>query len=135
MIYLLDTNAISDLMRGNPCVVARLAAVQASDRVITCIIARGEVLHGLLRMPPGKRKDEFQMKAANIFASILCEPANNRVADFYAMIKVAQEKLGMSLAENDLWIAAIASEMNATLVSRDKDLKRVAGLSVVDWTI
>jgi len=54
MIYLLDTNAISDLMRGNPQISARLRATPPSDRVVTSVIVRGEILHGLLRMPHGK---------------------------------------------------------------------------------
>jgi predicted nucleic acid-binding protein len=59
MTYLLDTNAISDLMRENPLITAHLRAAAASDHVVTSVIVHGEILHGLLRMPTGKRKDSL----------------------------------------------------------------------------
>jgi len=42
MIYLLDTNAISDLMRENPQITARLRTAAGSDRVVTSVIVRGD---------------------------------------------------------------------------------------------
>jgi predicted nucleic acid-binding protein len=35
--------------------------------------------------------------------------------------------------ENDLWIAATALALGATLVSRDGDFKQIDGLSVENW--
>jgi predicted nucleic acid-binding protein len=89
MIYLLDTNAISDLMRENPRITARLAAVAGSDRVVTSVIVRGEILHGLLRMTAGKRKDQLEIKAAVLFASVPCEGIPESAATHYAQIKAA----------------------------------------------
>lgn len=119
MIYLLDTNAISDLMRENPQIAARLRTGAASDRVVTSVIVRGEILHGLLRMPPGSRKDLLETKAAALFASFPCESVPESAATHYARIKAAQQALGLSLDENDLWIAASASAIGATIVSRE----------------
>jgi predicted nucleic acid-binding protein len=135
MIYLLDTNAISDLMRENPQIAAHLRAAAAADRVVTSVKVRGEILHGLLRMPAGKRKDLLEGKAAALFASIPCEGVSEAAAAHYARIKEAQQTRGLSLDENDLWIAASASAIGCTVVSRDADLHRVQGLSVVDWTV
>ena len=135
MIYLLDTNAISDLMRENPQITARLRASSGSDRVVTSVIVRGEILHGLLRMPAGKRKDLLQVKAVALFASIPCEAVPEPAATHYAQIKAAQQAMGLSLDENDLWIAASASTIGCTVVSKDADLHRVHGLAVVDWTV
>jgi tRNA(fMet)-specific endonuclease VapC len=133
--YLLDTNAISDLMRENPAITARLRTAAGSDRVVTSVIVRGEILHGLLRMPAGKRKDLLEIKAAALFASIPCEAVPEPAATHYAQIKASQQAMGLSLDENDLWIAASASVGGCTVVSRDADLHRVHGLAVVDWTV
>lgn len=54
--------------------------------------------------------------------------------DAYAAIKRAREERALTLDENDLWIAATASALGATLVTRDRDFSSIAGLSVVDWT-
>jgi predicted nucleic acid-binding protein len=134
MIYLLDTNAISDLMRENPLITAGLRAAAGSDRVVTSVIVRGEVFHGLLRMPAGKRKDLLETKAAALFASLPCQGVPESAATHYAQIKSAQQALGLSLDENDLWIAASATAIGSTVVSRDADLRRIHGLKVVDWT-
>jgi tRNA(fMet)-specific endonuclease VapC len=109
MVYLLDTNAVSDLMRENPQITARLRAAAGPDRVINSVIVRGEILHGLLRMPTGNRKDLLERKAAALFASIPCEGVAESAATHYAQIKAAQQALGLSLDEKDLWIAASAS--------------------------
>jgi hypothetical protein len=51
LIYLLGTNAISDLMRGAPRIENWMAGLDASDRVVTYPIVRGEVLFGIARLP------------------------------------------------------------------------------------
>ena len=50
-------------------------------------------------------------------------------------IKLVQQARGLSLDENDLWIAAVAKTIGATLFTRDSDFQRVAGLSVENWTL
>ena len=42
--YLLDTNAISDLMKAAPRIENWMAGLNQGDRVVTCTIIRGEVL-------------------------------------------------------------------------------------------
>jgi predicted nucleic acid-binding protein len=39
---------------------------------------------------------------------------------------------GLSLDENDLWVAATALATGATLVSRDSDFRRIDRLAVAD---
>jgi predicted nucleic acid-binding protein len=64
-----------------------------------------------------------------IFAQI---PANTAAAgDRYATMKVMQQRRGLPLDENDLWIAATSLAINATLVSRDEDFLGISGLAVI----
>jgi predicted nucleic acid-binding protein len=60
-----------------------------------------------------------------------CEPVPERAADFYAAVKLARQQRGLTLDENDLWVAATALALGATLVSRDKDFGGIDGLPVV----
>jgi predicted nucleic acid-binding protein len=53
MIFLLDSNAFSDLMRKNARSEAHLAALGPDDKVVICPIVRGEILYGVARLPPG----------------------------------------------------------------------------------
>jgi predicted nucleic acid-binding protein len=64
-------------------------------------------------------------------ATFRCEPIPERAADFYATVKFARQRLGLTLDENDLWVAATALALGATLVSRDGDFERIDGLAIL----
>jgi predicted nucleic acid-binding protein len=135
MLFLLDTNAFSDLMREHPQLDAHLAALAPTDRVIICPVVRGEILYGIERLPLGKRRQDLATKAAQLFAVIACEPVPETAADYYAAMKVARQQKGLALDENDLWIAATACALRAVLISRDGDFHQIEGLTVHDWTV
>jgi tRNA(fMet)-specific endonuclease VapC len=134
MIWLLDTNAFSDLMREHPALDKHLASVAETDLVSICPVVRGEILFGLGKLEPGKRRVELEAKAAQLFSILHCEPVTSTSADNYARVKIARQRKGLTLDENDLWIAACALALQATLVSRDGDFGQIEGLNVEDWT-
>jgi predicted nucleic acid-binding protein len=131
VIYLLDTNAISDWMAGDPRFENWLQTLRSNDHIVTCTVARGEILFGIARLPPDKRRLSLEQAANQVFAVVRCLSIPPSAAGHYATVKVTQQRLGLSLDENDLWIAATVLATDATLVSRDKDVARVGGLSVV----
>jgi tRNA(fMet)-specific endonuclease VapC len=132
VIYLLDTNAISALMRADGRMAAWLSSIGADDRVVVCTIVRGEILFGLVRLPLGRRREDLEVKAARLFAILPCEPIPATAADRYANVKASQQRRGLPLDENDLWIAATALVLDATLVSRDSDFQTIEGLALVE---
>ena len=111
MIYLLDTNAMSALMRADVRMASWLSSIGADDRVAICTITRGEVLFGLERLAQGRRRTELETKAGKLFAILPCEPLPPAAADRYASVKISQQRRGLPLDENDLWIAATALVM------------------------
>ncbi len=132
-LFLLDPNAVSDSMMGHPRLKAK-AATQPG-RLITSVVVRGEILYGLERLPPGKRRNDLKTKADLALAALPCEPVSEAAADRYAVIRRAVESIGLALDDNDLWIAATVLLAGAVLVSRDKDFGQVPGLQVEDWTL
>ena len=72
----------------------------------------------------------LEAKAQTVFAALPCEPVPPVAGDRYASVKLAQQRLGLPLDENDLWIAATALAIGATLVSYDSDFQRVGTLTV-----
>ena len=134
MTFLLDTSTLSDLMRAHPQLDRRLAALGAEDVAVICPVVRGEVLYGLARLPEGRRRRDLAAKAAGLLEVVPCAPMPPTAGDHYAHIKLARQERGRSLDENDLWIAATALALDATLVSRDSDFQQVEGLKVEDWT-
>jgi predicted nucleic acid-binding protein len=134
MVFLLDSNAFSDLMRKHPQVEARLKALGSGDKVVTCPIVRGEILYGIERLPEGRRRTDLTKQVELLFATIPCEPIPIGAGDAYANIKRARERKGLVLDENDLWIAATARTIGATLVTRDQDFTSIEELPTADWT-
>jgi predicted nucleic acid-binding protein len=134
MTCLLDTTALSDLMRENPAFDKHLAGLGETDLIAICPVVRGEIQFGLEKLEPGRRRLKLETKAKQLFSVIHCEPIASAAADHYAKVKVARQKKGLTLDENDLWIAACAPASQATLVSRDGDFRQIDGLAVEDWT-
>lgn len=135
MIFLLDTNAFSDLMREHPKISVRLASINAPDRVVICPTVQGEIKYGIARLPFGQRRQDLERKAARLFASLTCEPVPEAAGDHYATVKLIRLKKSLGLEENDQWIAATALALGATLVSRDTAFQQIDGLLVEDWTL
>ena len=134
MLFLLDSNAFSDLMRKHPGVQRRFAALGADDRIAISTTVRGEIVYGLERLPTGRRRDELSRQAQELFAVLRSEAVPVAAADAYARIKLNRQQQGLSLDENDLWIAATALALDATLVTRDSDFDSLEEITVVDWS-
>jgi tRNA(fMet)-specific endonuclease VapC len=130
---LLDTNAVSDLMRDHAPVKARVAAHTAP--ILTSVIVQGELRYGLERLPPGKKRSDLEARAQAILTALPCEPITAPVSEAYGRTKAALDASGVNLGDNDLWIAATALTLGAVLVTRDHIFTRVPGLQVEDWTV
>ena len=87
-----------------------------------------------LKGPPGKRRANLEAKAALVFASLPVESVTQAAGDIYGTIRRSLELKGQNIDDNDLWIAASAMSLGATLVSNDQVFTHVPGLVVEDWT-
>ncbi len=134
MIFLLDTNAFSDLMRKHSKLDVRLDSLRSADRVVICPVVRGEIRYGIEQLPQSRRRQDLENQAAPLFAIIPCESIPKAAGDFYSQIKLTRQLKGLTLDENDLWIAATALALGAVLVSRNSDFQQIEGLVVNDWT-
>jgi predicted nucleic acid-binding protein len=132
-VALLDTNAVSDLMRDQPQLQAR--ANQHADPVVTSIIAYGEIWYGLERLPHGRRRADLEARAQAVLGRLPAEAITPQVADAYARLRTSLDALAVNLQDNDLWIAATALSLGAVLVTRDLMFSRVPSLLVEDWTV
>ena len=135
MLYLLDTNVISGLMRKRPEIRGRLSSLGPLHQIVTCPIVRGEILFGIERLPDGHRRQELAERATLALAEVPCESVPEIAGDAYGQIKAARRRRGLTLDENDLWVAATAKALGAVLVSNDGDFAQIDGLTVEDWTL
>jgi tRNA(fMet)-specific endonuclease VapC len=132
--YLLDTNAVSDLMRASPKIEAWLETLREDDRLVTCPIVRGEILFGIAKLARSARRSDLEVKAVRLLRALPCEPVPESAGDFYAAIKLRRQRSGLALDENDLWVTATTLALGATLVSRDSDFAGIDGLTVLNLT-
>lgn len=128
--WMLDTNALSELIRypGGP-MVQRLAA-EAPDAVCTSIVVACELRFGAQR----KGSAALTQRVEQLLAALSVLPFDEPADEHYADIRVALERAGTPIGSNDLLIAAHARSCGLTLVTHNlREFERVPGLKVVDW--
>src|SRR3954468_8697522 len=128
---LLDTNAVSDLMRDHPPTKTRVA--NHADPITTCAVVVGEIRYGLDRLPGGKKRTDLEARAQTILGALIIEPVTEQIAEVYGGLKAWLEGQGLMMDANDLWIAATAVPLGSVLVTRDQIFSRIPGLRVEDW--
>ncbi len=111
-----------------------MSSLPVVDRVVICPVVRGEILYGIEQLPQSRRRQILERQAAPLFAIIPCEPIPEGAGDHYARIKLTRQQKGLTLDENDLWLAATAMALNSLLITRDSDFQQIDGLTANDWT-
>ena len=134
MNYLLETTAISSILRHESRTLARIAQLAPTDHIGVSVITYGEVWFGLYTMPQGRRRQERERLASATFLRLPLLPATRQVADRYVQIKAALKAEGIPIPEADIWIAATALAGDYVLVTRDAHFSRIPDLRVEDWT-
>lgn len=131
-MILLDTNVVSELMRGAPdATVLGWFNAQSADTLWLSSIAAAELLCGVARLPEGARKQQL----ARAIMDMLEEDFAGRIVPFdlasasvYATLVARREREGLAVAMADAQIAATCIAHGATLATRNQ--KHFAGLGV-----
>ncbi len=133
MKVVLDTNAVSALMKGEPRVISRLQRM-ARDDVSVPQPVFAEIAYGIARLPRSRRKDRLQERFDRIRAELTAATWTDAVSERYGYIKATLEKKGRRIEDFDAAIAAHAVATGAVLVTADlAHMTRVPGLEVEDW--
>ena len=134
MIYVLDTNAVSALMKGNAAFVQRLASHAAGEVAIPQPVI-AEIAFGIQRLTPSKRRKALQSRFDLICAEIPRTEWTDAVSQAYGRIKAGLERRGTRIEDFDAAIAAHALASDAKLVTSNLDhMARVPGLQLEDWS-
>ncbi|HWB14996.1 MAG TPA: PIN domain-containing protein [Vicinamibacterales bacterium] len=133
MIYVLDTNAVSALMKGTAAVVERLAGTVPADVAVPQPVL-AEIAFGIERLPPSKRRAALQARFDLVAAELPRAQWTDAVSQSFGRIKATLERRGARIEDFDAAIAAHALALDATLVTANVDhMSRVPGLRVEDW--
>ena len=132
-IYLLDTNALSELVRnpnGSVAATYRVKAKEPESVLLTSIIVACEVRYGLAK----NYSAWVEQRANEVLSRIPAEPLGAGTDDHYAAIRTDLERRGLIIGQNDMLIAAHALALNAVLVTDNtREFRRVKGLRVENW--
>lgn len=125
---LLDTSVVVAVLRRVPGLKERL---RSAAELLVPLVTLGELEYGAnLATPPERQREAVRTFMAS--ATLLLPTA--RTAAEYGRIKAALKAAGTPLPENDVWIAAFATERGLPLATRDAHFNRVSGLTVLDWS-
>ena len=128
--YLLDTNAVSAVLRQREPVCRRAASVPLSSLAISAVTA-GEMHYGMAKRPQATALAKLVREFLR-YTDIL--PWSDDVAPHYGTLRAALEAKGVTIAPLDLMIAAHALAVDATLVSADQALAQIDILRIEDWS-
>jgi tRNA(fMet)-specific endonuclease VapC len=91
--YVLDTNAVSALMKGNAPIIERLASHAPADIAIPQPVL-AELAHGIERLPRSRRRSTLQGRFDLICSDLARVEWTDDVSQTYGRIKAALERRG-----------------------------------------
>ena len=133
MSVLLDTNVISELVKGRPDAKVLTFVSQAKSAWIPAITVH-ELEFGIARLPKGKKRAVLETKIANALIQYKDRilPITRREALESALMRAEARGRGRVLHLPDALIAATAKEHGLTLATRNICDFDYLGVDVVD---
>jgi len=133
MLYMLDTNICSYIIRNKPqSIKEKLQEVEENHTVALSSIVVSELLYGAT-----KKDSPKLMKVVSAFIdNFIIYDYSKISAQSYGNIRTDLEKKGKIIGANDLLIASHALSLGAILVTNNtREFERVEGLVLEDWSL
>lgn len=122
--YLLDSNIIIDVFRGEAKTVERISLTQ---KLFVPVIVIGELYYGAYKSNQIARRIAEIKQLEELVTILNVTPVTSQL---YGEIKQGLYAKGKPIPENDIWIAAIAIEHGLILITRDKHFEEVEGVAL-----
>lgn len=133
MKYLLDTCTVSDFVKGQPGVMARIKATPP-NLIAVSALTRMEVDYGLALNAERARKLTPVLDA--FFSVVTTLPFDETDARAAAAIRAALKTKGQPIGAYDVLIAGTAVARGMLVVTSNLgEFQRVSGLQVEDWRL
>ena len=129
---ILDTDILSEFLRGNLKVIAKVDEhLKEYGFISLSIITYYEILNGLLYKDAKKQLSKFE-EFVELNKVI---PLSMRMAKTVAIIQADLRKKGSEIGHTDTLIAGIAITSELQLVTNNTDhFMRIKGLEIANWT-
>jgi tRNA(fMet)-specific endonuclease VapC len=129
-MYLLDTDTLVFILRGNPAVAGNLRARDAQPKAFS-VLSYGELLYGAMKSARPLENAAKVRRLTEVLPLVDVSPA---VMETFASLKNELERRGTKIGELDLIIASTAIHLSYTLVSNNlRHFRRVPGLRLETW--
>ncbi len=135
VIYLADTNIISELMRPFPDEDVQIAWHTYHHQVAISSISWHELLIGTARLPHSKRKMAFKNFLRDYLEkALMILPYDQLSAEWHAQERARLMQIGKTPSFADGQIAAVAATNDLVLVTRNLgDFSNFASLKIENW--
>lgn len=128
MKYLIDTNLIIDLLRGDKNLQRKLHEF-VKEGIAISVISIAEIIEGAyLSLIPKENIKKFQETLSRY--GIFVVDIDTKIAETYGIFQARQERKGSRLSGFDMLIAASCIYYDLFLISQDKAFKSVAELKL-----
>lgn len=124
---ILDTNAVSALLAGDP---GLEKVIGEEDAIFLPVIVLGEYRYGLARSRHRVRLGRLLDLLADELRVLRIDQETSR---HYAEVREQLRRDGRPIPENDVWIAALALQHAVPVVSRDTHFDSVDAITRLDW--
>jgi tRNA(fMet)-specific endonuclease VapC len=124
---ILDTNALSAFIDGDPAIGARLVG-QAQAAIP--VIVLGEFRYGIGASRYRARYERWLHEHLADFDILTVTEPTTLV---YAQVRGSLKKAGRPIPANDVWIAALALQYRLPVISQDAHFDAVPGLRRETW--
>ena len=118
--------------------VVRWMAAQPVTSIYTTSITQAEILHGIMLLPAGRRRNTLEAAAKALFVQDLggrVLPFGSDAALPYARIAAARRRAGRPISQFDAQIAAIAHSAGASIATRNVADYSATGVEIINpWT-
>ncbi|GGA93491.1 ribonuclease VapC [Brucella endophytica] len=129
-LYLLDTNILIAALNEHSGIRQRLDSLRLENVYLSAIVL-GELEYGAEKSAYGERNRAHLATLAGQLPLIGLDAEASR---HYGILRTFLERKGTPIGSNDMWIAAQALAIKATLVTNnEREFSRVPGLPVENW--
>ena len=136
MSTLLDTNVLSELLRGTPePAVLNWFAAQPAEGLFVSAVTQAEMTLGARLLPAGKRRTALEAALRGMFDEDFAGrvlPFDSAATGAYAEVIVARRAAGRPIAQFDAQIAAIARRHGMGVATRNVDDFTGCGVAVTN---
>jgi tRNA(fMet)-specific endonuclease VapC len=132
--YLLDTNAISDLMRPAPNSIVFERMNLYRSEIATASTVIHELLYGCLRLTESRKRQAFLDYINESVFNLPVFDYDSKAAQWHARERARLSKIGKTLAFADGQIASIAAANDLILVTNNvADFQYFDNLKIDNW--